>query len=469
MLRQVFPVVFLLVAWSAETNAQGYWCPPGSRPVRGGGGTMCLCPDGSYADIDGCRGPARRIPRGTVSCGNGMYCDPGMQCASNNRCIPAGSVDCGTYACNPGTKCSSAGCIAEDASDCGNQRYCEAGYKCSRDGMRCLAQDSVDCGSYSCSAGYKCKKQGGCVPKDYTECGTEYCKPGIRCSRDRICLADEFVSCGDGTYCSAGKLCAGPDKCDKDPRPDLWKRMGVPTSGPSPINKEKVHYDWPSIQLAGAAYNNKLKPGDMVFENNQDWKVLDRRTDPNSGFSAYTFVNVKQHRMVVGIQGTNPASVTDLSSDVAAIARGEVVKQATLGEQYIKDIRARFGNRYSVDCSGHSLGGYVCAYAAAQVPGVHAVTINPISSGSLATNNAYLIDNYITPADVADISSRSFERGLTGWTYKIEPPAALATPITSAESTPPMGEPGAITKHSVNDAIIAIGTSAGLAPFKLRH
>ncbi|MCK1348662.1 MULTISPECIES: hypothetical protein [unclassified Bradyrhizobium] len=51
--------VVVLQICITEVDAQTSWCPPGSTPVAGGGGNMCLCPDGSYANINGC--PQRHI------------------------------------------------------------------------------------------------------------------------------------------------------------------------------------------------------------------------------------------------------------------------------------------------------------------------------------------------------------------------------------------------------------------------
>jgi hypothetical protein len=50
-----------VVMWfSSPAHAQ--FCPPGSRAVAGGGGTMCQCPDGSFASIAGCP-TVRQQPR----------------------------------------------------------------------------------------------------------------------------------------------------------------------------------------------------------------------------------------------------------------------------------------------------------------------------------------------------------------------------------------------------------------------
>jgi hypothetical protein len=51
--------VAFIQTWIIEADGQSTWCPPGATPVAGGGGNMCLCPDGSYANMNGC--PQRYI------------------------------------------------------------------------------------------------------------------------------------------------------------------------------------------------------------------------------------------------------------------------------------------------------------------------------------------------------------------------------------------------------------------------
>lgn len=104
-------------------------CPPGSRPVSGGGGMMCMCPDGSYANYGQPCAPLR--PASTQQCGN-VCCNSGFYC-SNYGCIPQGSIECGGYHCSPGQKCgSNRSCLAQDADDCGNGQSCKAGTTCYR-------------------------------------------------------------------------------------------------------------------------------------------------------------------------------------------------------------------------------------------------------------------------------------------------------------------------------------------------
>jgi hypothetical protein len=57
----------MTVLWTSTAHCQTYQCPAGSRPVGGGGGTMCQCPDGSYANYWGCRGsPQQQQPQAKV-------------------------------------------------------------------------------------------------------------------------------------------------------------------------------------------------------------------------------------------------------------------------------------------------------------------------------------------------------------------------------------------------------------------
>ena len=219
MFKKALIVLLLIITWPTISRAQYVWCPPGTTPVPGGGGNMCLCPDGSYAGIGGCSGsyqPQQPIcpagtgycaeshqccnpgfycsrygctPVGAVECG-GYYCNPGMACMSGGRCMPAGNTECGNHTCYPGYYCGSRNsCLAEGSNDCGNGASCPAGNKCSRNGQKCLAQDTVDCGSFFCNAGAKC-------------------------GSGNKCLAMTDVDCGGGRSCRSGTVCVkGGEEC----------------------------------------------------------------------------------------------------------------------------------------------------------------------------------------------------------------------------------------------------------------
>lgn len=126
-----------LIMQMSIASAQYFQCPAGSVNVGGGGGIMCMCPDGSYASIYGCPQHARPQPSG-IPCGNG-YCPFGTSCSrSGNSCLQPGSVDCGSHACAAGEKCSrGGGCVAANAQQCGNG-YCSPGLICTR------AQQCID-------------------------------------------------------------------------------------------------------------------------------------------------------------------------------------------------------------------------------------------------------------------------------------------------------------------------------------
>lgn len=135
--------VFVALTATDTVSAQ-FQCPAGSRPVPGGGGIMCQCPDGSYAGLyTGCRQPQRpqtQIPPGSVPCGSG-YCPPATLCLGGNRCSPVNAVDCGNgQYCNPGQRCSAGGgCVPQEAVDCGQGRYCNSGMVCAGTNQ-CISQ-----------------------------------------------------------------------------------------------------------------------------------------------------------------------------------------------------------------------------------------------------------------------------------------------------------------------------------------
>src|SRR5450631_1406360 len=110
----------LFFASPAAAQNDGGFCPPGSTPVFGGGGTMCQCPDGSDAGFRGCSGASQPPQQ------QGNYCPSGGICAFGTTC-------CGNLCCNQGSKCSPSGsCIPQEANDCGDGHLCNAGTQCWR-------------------------------------------------------------------------------------------------------------------------------------------------------------------------------------------------------------------------------------------------------------------------------------------------------------------------------------------------
>ena len=132
---------------------------------------MCLCPDGTYANMVGdqivCPSRAQAQPQVGAYSSNGGTCGVGYKCSwTPGKCVPEGKVDCGSYNCEPGYKCSSAKCISQDAVDCGSGHHCGAGQACTSVG--CMPAGAVECGvGHHCNADLRCV-QDQCVADTHT-------------------------------------------------------------------------------------------------------------------------------------------------------------------------------------------------------------------------------------------------------------------------------------------------------------
>ena len=221
LLAAVF-VCLLIVLLRNDAHAQ--FLPSGcpGQWVQGGGGMMCLCPDGTYANMVGnqivCPSRVQTQPQVGDYCSNGGTCGVGYKCSwMPGKCVPEGKVDCGEYFCQSGQTCSSdptyRHCLSQGEVDCGSY-HCSAGYKCSS--AKCIAQDAVDCGNGSyCSAGRKCSPDGKlCIGINEVDCGSYRCSPGLKCGSGNTCLHRDWVDCGGGKSCAPGQVCVnGGSEC----------------------------------------------------------------------------------------------------------------------------------------------------------------------------------------------------------------------------------------------------------------
>jgi len=234
-----------------------------------------------------------------------------------------------------------------------------------------------------------------------------------------------------------------------------------------PFDKQKAAEDLPILELSQRAYHSPYSkegappPGWEVVDPPPGWEVVDRGVvdDPKTGFRAVTYRRQSDGKIVVAIAGTNDwrDGVTDFLRDgltdmEALFLKLEVPAQFDQARSFIADIRKEYGT--DVDCTGHSLGGGACAYAAASLPaGVHATVLNPITPGYLVTKPTSRVDNYVVQGDVArKWYGERFDKGLLGNIYMVE-----AGPL---EIPPGPWEPWEI--HKADSALNNIARQAGV-------
>ncbi len=149
------------------------------------------------------------------------------------------------------------------------------------------------------------------------------------------------------------------------------------------------------------------------------------------GFSATTYVNHTSKQIVVAIAGTDILSLSDLNNDRLALMHSKPPHfdaACAYFQDVIKRYEAKF-DQYEFSCTGHSLGGGACSYAAAML-GRPAVTLNPIGNkwqpvGSNAPRAA--IRHYIDPDDLAYNVFKTIQLPPVGTIYWIKAPPKEST------------------------------------------
>ncbi len=253
-------------------------------------------------------------------------------------------------------------------------------------------------------------------------------------------------------------------------RSRLWPQTDIGSGiTAAALNMDKLKYDWDTLNLGRAAYSNNLQKGDKVFKGRSDWIVEDIRKDERSGFLAYMFKNEERCSIVLGIQGSSDLSAKNLATskdtwadwrqDLMAYFLNRKPEQFDIAELYVRETKNKYENNFTIDCVGHSMGGGACAYSASQVPGVHGVALDPITSDSIKTSNASTIDNYVLQGEIADLGSRIRQRSSPGWYYQVFAPKAAPSGI--ANSTPAMST-SVLAAHKADLMLNALSAQSGL-------
>lgn len=290
--------------------------------------------------------------------------------------------------------------------------------------------------------------------------------------------------------------------------------------------KGKIIEDMQLLELASRVYEERTRPGNYVFGSDRLRRIFEHPSSPKSsllaqthamirsqvndepvyhwqlvetdslsvaspvhsdekgdglvsqarksGFSAAVYINLRSKRIVIAIAGTKVTSWTDIKNDVAALVRLQPA-QFQVGLRYIRSVLRRHRPTYpgfSYMCTGHSLGGGVCAYAAAKLH-LPAVVLNPISAQDITGAARYtgaVIESYIDPKDFA---YGLYKRAMllpTGRIYWIKEDPSTEGWLTRVErfyrSVIPEGKFNrlhkAIEAHSVNGSLDRLSKVAGL-------
>lgn len=172
--------------------------------------------------------------------------------------------------------------------------------------------------------------------------------------------------------------------------------------------------DLVKLELASRTYDETRLSGQSVFDLRTDWRVLERAHDSlsaaelavaeSSGFEANAYINEVDKVIVVAIAGTQDLKHGFLEESFwRALIQSQAPQQFFLAKSYTRSIIQRYQMKgFTTECTGHSLGGGACAYAASEL-GIRAIVINPISAGPLSDIARHLVTNYIVDGDIASI------------------------------------------------------------------
>lgn len=183
---------------------------------------------------------------------NGMPCDDGDICTSNDTCASGACSPGVMISCDDGNGCTEDSCVATSgctflpkAGPCDDGDPCTSGDQCEAGG--CVAGSTTECDDSNPCTEDSCKTGIGCVHQP---------TPGIDCDDQDACTLTS--ECSNSGVCNgSGQLdCDDQDNCTKDTCDPVSGCKSTPTSNPCDDNDPCTEYDVCSLGVcAGEPLN----------------------------------------------------------------------------------------------------------------------------------------------------------------------------------------------------------------------
>ena len=160
----------------------------------------------------------------------------------------------------------------------------------------------------------------------------------------------------------------------QEPKPDISQE-------PKPLTLDERHQKAKEFKGLYSDVSKNLKNIKNTQEySNGDWQYLDSRFDKDSNYKAVALKNDKTGEINVFNIGTDKYSLKDLNTDKDMIFN-KTPKQFTKAEDFHKELKTQYGDKYKINSIGHSEGGSESQYVGLNNKDINVYTYNAYGIG----------------------------------------------------------------------------------------